>query len=162
MKIHTWDIFYYYLSKYSYTHNMLTAKILFDEAADKCLCMIGRLWSERGWSEEISRCLCSKWLAVVHLTDWWQSPLTTHHQHAKINKGTKFLRTYSKVYQEVSAKTAETTERWHIHGFSVICSPLFFAPLKHMTENTDAYVNISTASLTHSPTLLFLLHVINH
>lgn len=75
---------------------------------------------------------------------------------------TKLIRTYSIVNQEANAKEEETTGRLHIHSFSVICSPLIFAPLKGMTEHTDAYVNISTASLTRSPTLLFLLRVLNH
>lgn len=91
-----------------------------------------------------------------------QFPLTTHYQHAEINERKELIRTYSIVYQEASAKKAETAERLHFHSFSVICMPLIFAPLKGMTEHTDAYVNISTASLTRSPTLLFLLRVLNH
>lgn len=48
------------------------------------------------------------------------------------------------------------------YAFSVICAPSILAPLKSMIEHTDAYVNISTASLTHLPTLFLLLHVLNH
>lgn len=91
-----------------------------------------------------------------------QFPLTTHHRHAEINERKKLIRTYSTLYQEASAKKTETTERLHIHSFSVICTALIFAPLKGMTEHTDAYVNISTVSLTRSPTLLFFLRVLNH
>lgn len=91
-----------------------------------------------------------------------QLRLTTHHEPAERNERTKLIRKRSIVYQEAGAKKAETTERLHIRSFSVTCSPLIFAPLKGMTEHTDAYVNKSAASLTRSPTLLFLLRVPNH
>ncbi len=93
-----------------------------------------------------------------------QFPLTTHHQHAEINEWTKLKRKYSVVYQEASAKKAETTKRLRIHSFSAICSALIFAQLKGMTEHTDALCEytVSTVSLTRSPTLLFLLCVLNH
>lgn len=106
-------------------YDLLIGKILFDKAADKCSCLLGRLWTEGGRGEEISYCLCSNWLGTLN---WLMaaSALTTHHQHAEINKGMEFIRTSSKVYQEASAKTAETTERLHIHSFSVIGSPLIF------------------------------------
>lgn len=80
----------------------------------------------------------------------------------KENERKKLIGAQSIVYQEASAKKAEATERLHLHTFSVICAPPIFVPLKGMTEHTDAYVNISTAFLTHLPTLLSLLCVPKH
>lgn len=91
-----------------------------------------------------------------------QFPPTTHRQHAGINEEKINNNAQYSLSKGKWQKKAETTERLHFHSFPVIFTPLIFAPLKGMTEHTDAYVNISTASLTRSPTLLFLLRVLNH
>lgn len=68
--------------------------------------------------------------------------------------GKKIIRTKSRVYREASPKNADTTERLHVHTSSFIYIALICALLKAMTEHTDASVDLSALSLTHSPTPL--------